>query len=482
MLTRLHNRLLASYAAIVITVLLIVALALFAFTVASRVRLLQPLQQLSAISSGARRELLRAVEAGGDGRALQRVLQDTAAEQRVRILIANAATRQVIFDTDPDQGWLGITIGNLGSAPRLFSSTQPDAIAGSFVHPTTGVEWLVYGRPLSDQSRLIVFYAQRAPTAVAFFRQYFLRPLCGAGLLALLLSVLLAYWIAGTVSRPLRQLAGAATAVSQGQYDQPVTPEGPQEVRQLAASFNQMAAQVQRSQQAQRDFVANVSHDLKTPITSIHGWSQSLLDGTADTPETQQHAAGVIHAEAERMARMVTQLLDLARIESGQFTLVRDLVDLPALLRAALQALAPRAAEAGVQLTHDLPPAPPIAGDPDRLTQVFTNLLDNALTHTPRNGRVHLALAAQADGGVVVSVRDSGKGIPAAELPRVFERFYQVDKARSGARRGAGLGLAIAKEIVAAHGGEIAVHSEEGLGTEFRVRLPKGFRIEATTN
>lgn len=477
MLTRLHSRLLASYTAIVVTVLLIVAAALFGFTVASRVRLLQPLQQLSAVSSGTRFQLQRLVESDGDVRQLQRILSNTAAEQGVRILIADGSTRRVVFDTDPDQGWLGVTIGNLGSAPRLFRNNQPDAIAGSFVHPTSGVEWLVYGQPLSNQNRLIIFYAQRAPTTVAFFREYFARPLCGAGLIAILLSVLLAFWIAGTVARPLQQLAGAATAVSHGRYDQTVTPEGPQEVRQLAHSFNQMAAQVQMAQQAQRDFVANVSHDLKTPITSISGWSQSLLDGTADTAEAQRHAAGVIHAEAGRMARMVAQLLDLARIESGQFKLVREIIDLRQLLADAHQALAPRAADAGITLTLDLRPVPPIAGDADRLMQVFANLLDNALTHTPRNGRVHLALTPHADGTLEVGVQDSGKGIPAAELPRIFERFYQVDKARAGAQRGAGLGLAIVKEIVEAHGGQVAVRSQEGHGTLFTVRLPRGFTI-----
>jgi len=230
--------------------------------------------------------------------------------------------------------------------------------------------------------------------------------------------------------------------------------------------------------------VANVSHELKTPLTSIQGFSQALLDGTAGDEQARGRAAAIIHEEAGRMRRLVDELLDLARLEAGQVILAREAVDVPDLLRACAARYASVADQAGiaveVQMAESLPP---VVGDPDRLGQVFGNLVDNAIKHsTGATGGGRVALnAQQQDSSVVCSVTDSGPGIPADDLPRVFERFYQVDKSRarrsgvsdsSGQARGAGLGLAIAKEIVQAHGGRIAVESVEGLGTRFTVYLP----------
>ncbi|MCZ7669248.1 MAG: HAMP domain-containing histidine kinase [Chloroflexi bacterium] len=159
---------------------------------------------------------------------------------------------------------------------------------------------------------------RRSQRPVPFFNQTFFRPIFTGGLLAFIASIVLAFAIAGWVAQPLQRAAGAARALSQGDYDQRILVTGPDEVQTVARSFNSMAQQVKASNQAQRDFVSNVSHDLKTPLTSIRGWSQSLLDGTAVSEAEQQQAAGVIYHEAERMQRMVEQLLDLARIESGQ--------------------------------------------------------------------------------------------------------------------------------------------------------------------
>ena len=214
-----------------------------------------------------------------------------------------------------------------------------------------------------------------------------------------------------------------------------------------------MAEQVRASQQSQRDFLANVSHDLKTPLTSIQGFAQAITDGAAGDAESVRRSAGVIQDEAQRMSRMVSELLDLARIESGQIVMRREPVHLNAVLRDCVDKLALRAQQTGVKLNAQVPDdLPVVLGDGDRLAQVFTNLLDNALKHTPEGGKVTLAARSLSGSsivrrgktwpaGVEVSVSDTGSGIPPEDLGRIFERFYQVDKSRPARQRpGAGAG------------------------------------------
>jgi two-component system sensor histidine kinase ResE len=234
-----------------------------------------------------------------------------------------------------------------------------------------------------------------------------------------------------------------------------------------------MIARVENSQRSQRDFVANVSHELRTPLTSIQGFAQAILDDTADTPEARKQAAQIIYNEAGRMHRMALALLDLAKLEAGTADLKMDAVDMKALLQNIVDKFTPQAQHAGISLQLEDPSQlPSLNGDGDRLAQVFTNLVENALKCTPTGGRVVLS-ATSAGTEVQVSITDSGIGIPNDALPRLFDRFYQVDPSRAGGERhGAGLGLAIVREIVEAHGGRISVRSEPGHGTTFVIHLP----------
>jgi signal transduction histidine kinase len=256
-----------------------------------------------------------------------------------------------------------------------------------------------------------------------------------------------------------------------------------------------MVARVDSSQQVTRDFVSNVSHELKTPLTSIQGFSQAIMEGATQDEAAKRRAAGIIHQEAGRMARLVEDLLDLARIDSGQVVMNKTQLELGQILSSTVERLLPQAARQRVKLVKQWDNLPPIVGDGDRLAQVFTNLLDNAVRHTPADGQVTLssrltrgllhprrvrpglvqpdAATALSERGdfVEVSIADTGPGIPPADLARIFERFYQVDKSRKR-ERGAGLGLAIAKEIVEAHGGYLRVESEGGVGAKFTVILP----------
>jgi signal transduction histidine kinase len=299
--------------------------------------------------------------------------------------------------------------------------------------------------------------------------------LAWAGVLALALSVILAALMAYSIARPLDRIARAAEEVAAGRYDQQLDISAPAEVARLAASFNSMARQVKATLQSQQDLVANVSHDLKTPLTSIQGFSQALLDGTASDEAARERAAAVIHEEASRMRRLVDDLLDLARLEAGQVALAREPVAMGELLRACATRFAPLSERSNVTMDVEVPAAlPTVVGDADRLGQVFGNLVDNALKHArggSDGGRVVLRAEQQTD-FVVCSVTDNGPGIPAEDLSRIFERFYQVDKSRTRLKGGAGLGLAIAQEIVHAHGGQIRAESVEGLGTRFSVELP----------
>ncbi|MBC8512150.1 MAG: HAMP domain-containing histidine kinase [Dehalococcoidia bacterium] len=311
--------------------------------------------------------------------------------------------------------------------------------------------------------------------ALAFWAE-FAKPFLWAGLIALGVSIVIAILLARSVYLPIRRVTNAAEEIAQGQYNQEVPVAGPKEVRGLALSFNQMAKQVKHSQQMLRNFVADVSHELRTPLTSIKGFSQAILDGTAKDKEAQLKAARVIEDESKRMMRLVNELLELSRLESGQVNMVKEPTDLKELLQQCREIFTIRAEEKGLQFTTNVEPLPPVNGDIDRLEQVFSNLLDNAFKHTPAGGKVSIAARQHSPNFIEVAVLDTGPGIPPEQLPHVFERFYRVDA--SGTKTGTGLGLAIAREIVRAHGGDIKVNSVLGEGTEFLVRLPVNYSTQ----
>jgi len=328
--------------------------------------------------------------------------------------------------------------------------------------------WLYVAQPLGE-GRSLLLLAPR-PSPVAAIGQELLLPLIlRAALVALAASLVFAWLISRWVSAPLKKTAEAARSVAGGDYDQRLAPSGPDEAHSLATSFNEMVQQVQGSQQAMRDFVANVSHDLRTPLTSIQGYAQAILDGTA--PDIK-NAAGVIYDESDRLGRLVEQLLDLARMDAGQAPLNRGPVDLGAILGSIVERLELKANKKNIRIKKLMNSLPALIGDGDRLAQVFTNLIDNALKHTPEGGEVRLKTKESA-GWITVHVDDTGTGISPDELSRIFERFYQLDKSRSGGGpRGAGLGLAISREIVEAHGGSLKAQSVVGRGSRFTVRLP----------
>ncbi len=217
-----------------------------------------------------------------------------------------------------------------------------------------------------------------------------------------------------------------------------------------------------------RHFVADVSHQLKTPLTSIQGFAQAMLDGTAADDETRLKAVQIINDESQRMRQQVDELLELARMQAGQLKIDREHVDVKELLEHCREIFTVQAEEKGVAFKMNSEAALMVIGDFDRLEQVFSNLLDNAIKNSPLKGEVLIDARKAQAGFVEVRISDSGPGIPPEQLPYVFERFYQA----GGMRTGVGLGLAIAREIVLAHGGTIEASSSPGEGAEFIVRLP----------
>ncbi len=294
------------------------------------------------------------------------------------------------------------------------------------------------------------------------------RPFLLAGIIALVLSLIIAFLFARSVYHPLNRVSNAAQGVARGDYDQKIPVTGPKELSELAANFNDMAEQVKQSQQQLRHFLADVSHELKSPITSIQGFAQAIVDGTAGDDETRLKAASIINDESKRMRRQIDELLELARMQSGQLKITREPVALNELLQYCHEVFNIQAQEKDIRLKMETGDLVTVLGDVDRLEQLFSNLLDNAIKNSPADGEVHVTSRKLGGDYVEVRIADSGPGIPPEQLPHVFERFYQV----TGVRTGVGLGLAIAREIVLAHGGTIEARSEPGEGAEFIVRLP----------
>lgn len=269
---------------------------------------------------------------------------------------------------------------------------------------------------------------------------------------------------------PLQALTDVVGRFGAGRRDARAREAGASQVRDLAREFNSMADRVDANDRAMRGFIADMSHELRTPLTAIRGFSQALIDGDAPA-ERRQRSLEVIHGETQRILRMVQQLLDLSRLEAGQMELQLSEVSAAELLSQSADLFSQRAAAAGVALARDAAPdAPAIRGDFDRLSQVLNNLIENALRHTAEGAITLTAGPAEEPGAALrIEVRDTGTGIDPEHLPRLFDRFWQPPH-RSGP--GAGLGLAISREIVRAHGGEISAESRPGEGAAFRITLP----------
>jgi len=464
MLHSLRSRLWWSYMLVTMAALGIVAFVLFIYIIQNPSTYRQASARLTVVAA-----LLRKNEAALSSLPvmnLQNRIEQVGQNSDVRIIIFNKK-RQAIADSQSAQ---------LGS---LQMPLLPRLRISSVMKDQQGQNWIYIIQHLNDGNWLMVAVPRPAVPLLTILSDELMLPILGAAVAALIISLLVAYWLARWIGEPLQRLVVASRQMP-SLNTQPVSLQGPHEVQELTRAFNEMNNRVQTSRKSQRDFVANVSHELKTPLTSVQGFAQAILDGTADTPESRQQAARVIYNEAGSMHRMVLDLLDLARLDAGTLELQSAPVNLPALLNNIAEKFSPQAHATDVSIRVESADLPAIMGDGDRLSQVFSNLVDNALKNTPAGGIVTLrarltgtSTSLGAGSAIEVDVADTGAGIPAEALPHIFERFYQADPSRPGGEKhGTGLGLAIVKEIVAAHSGKISVRSTPGAGSLFTVTLP----------
>ena len=379
--------------------------------------------------------------------------------------------------TSPPDGVMVIRVSAAGI--RTVEGAQLSVLPPAF---TDGVpHWGVVGKdvyaflPEADGSSVTVLQPSpsrgslgRMSATLGFLQSLWWQFLL-AGAFAAVIALVIARWLARGMTQPLRDMAQAARRMETGDYSTRVHTTSRDEVGQLATAFNRMSEELEHLEQSRRDLVANVSHELKTPITAIRAHLENLLDGVEQpAPETLQ----VMLAQSERLGRLVEALLDLSKLESGEVPLRREDVTLEPLVDQVVSEIEVARPERGVRLERELArDLPAVDADRERVHQVLFNLVDNAVRFTPPGGEVRVS-AYRHNGSVEIKVADTGVGIPAEHLPRLFERFYRVDTARSREDGGTGIGLAIARSVVEMHGGHIRAESELGRGSTFTFDLP----------
>ena len=414
------------------------------------------------------------------------VFQRQLEGQNLRMLLVDLDTRRITFDSAT--AWEGqpwdFQVPAVASASPEVGPTSWRPARTQLVQSRARVDgrtWLYVSVNLDPHngagstSALVLL----APNTSLGDAGRYMQSVLPIPLLLLILSALavviwlFSAWLTRSLTRNLQPVITGTQEIAAGNLDYrvPASASSLSEVMALGHSFNRMAAEVQNARQAQRNFVANVGHDLKTPLTSIQGFSQALVDGTATSFQSQSRAVSIIHDESQRLGKLVDELLDVARLDQDRLQLQKQRLQVDAVLTELVRRYLPKYQAAGVTLAWETgSETVNISADPDRLQRVFANLLDNALAYTPAGGAVTLSVA-QHPTQVEIRVIDTGPGIPAEDLDHIFERFYRVDKSRSG-RRSTGLGLAIVRELVQAHGGTVGVESEIGVGSQFWVRLP----------
>jgi two-component system, OmpR family, sensor kinase len=331
--------------------------------------------------------------------------------------------------------------------------------------------WFYQINPINDSLYLISAVPRPQLQISAIFQDELLNPLFRAGIIAMLVAFVVSWFVARWITRPLKNISESASKLASGDFP-PIPLEGPLEVQRLAGVINQMDRQVRDTLQSQKDFVANVSHEFKTPLTSIQGFAQAIHDGTLDSRDGTLNAAHVILEETDRLNYMVNDLLILAKLDAGMITMDMQPLSLNSILEKIVERFSFQISDKDLDVEVDLTHPNMITADGERIVQVFNNLIDNAIKFSPAKSRIIIS-DRYDEKYAFISVKDEGPGITPEESKRIFDRFYQVDKSRGKQfSRGVGLGLSIAYQIIKAHGGDIRVQSDVGQGACFMVKLP----------
>jgi signal transduction histidine kinase len=319
----------------------------------------------------------------------------------------------------------------------------------------------------STFNRLMIQAGTPAAEAQSMFDHGVVTIFLIAVLIAVAISIGLAVILAARLAMPLRRMSRAAERIAAGDYEARVPGGGPVELDSLAGSFNRMALSLADQERERRDFIVNAAHELRTPLTNLQGYLEALRDGViAPTPEQ----FGSLYEEAQRLVRLSHSLDALSDSEPGDRLAACQDIDLPQAVRSAFEVARPAFEAKAIEVDMRIPEGLVARAEPDGLAQVLANLLQNASRYTPRGGRATIDVEGNRN-RVLISITNTGDGIPAADLPRVFDRFYRVEKSRDAARGGAGIGLAIVKQLVEAFGGRVGADSN-GHMTRFWFSLP----------
>lgn len=327
--------------------------------------------------------------------------------------------------------------------------------------------------PIMDRGKFIG--AVLLYTPVAGINEVFLKMrsfFIGAAVLGIFISTILGLFLSRYITRPLREVSQAARGLSEGNFEDRVKINSRDELGQLGETFNYMAERLANYEKMRRDFVANVSHELTSPLTSIQGFIDVLIEGKSKNKQEEGRYLSILQKETYRLSKLVSELLEISRLEGQRVHFDMESFPVSLVINRAVAILKPQLDKKNLKVKITVPKdLPQCLGDEDRVEQVVYNLLDNAIRYSPPEGNILICVTPIND-EILTEIVDNGPGIPKDELPRIWERFYRVDKARSRSEGGTGLGLAIVQEIIKKHGGRLTVESEEGEGTVFGFTLP----------
>jgi signal transduction histidine kinase len=463
----LNFRLLAAFAAIIIVIIGTV----FGFTYRSTRTEISRIEERLQTAQDRRveTELARYYQSAGNWSGAQTLVAQLAQIYNSRIILTDVAG---IVQADSDNKLAGTkyeskkpgrTLMTFQYRPGTFQIVNPEnsspdtsslPIGGT---RTTGTLYVLHNSQDINRASLQLTYK----TIGRFF--------LWGGLLAIALAILLSFILSRRILSPVKALTGVAREFGKGDFTRRVEVTDQGEMGELARSFNTMADDLERNERLRRNMVADIAHELRTPLTNLRGYLEAISDGVVKPDEAAVHS---LSDEAATLSRLVEDLQELSLADAGELKLVFQTQDISVLIRDTVTALQARATAKGVYISADISSELPELGiDSQRIKQVLYNLLDNAVAHTGRDGQIKVNGWREED-QVFVSVADNGEGIPPEDLPFIFERFYRVDKSRTRATGGTGLGLTIVKRLVEAHGGKIDVRSTVGEGTTFTFSLP----------
>jgi signal transduction histidine kinase len=391
-------------------------------------------------------ELTRYYLRQGDWEGIQPLMEQWGNLYGQRIILTDA---DGIVVADSEATLLGEVYAPDLTGRLLSSPWQTGAIGTIYVTPTSSPE-------IDLNSLQIVFNA---------IGRFFI----WGGLVALVIGLLITFFLSRRILAPVKSLTLAAKRLGQGDFSQRVQSKDKSEVGELAQTFNAMAGDLERAEQLKRDMIADVAHELRTPLSNIRGYLEAIRDGIKKPDTDTIHS---LDEEVALLSRLVDDLQELSLVEAGELKLVCQAENIGDLIKQTVAGVQAQATTKGLSVSIDLADKLLLVNiDSQRISQVLRNLLDNAVAHTAKGGTITVT-ARQQDNYLEVAVADTGEGIPAEDLPDIFERFYRVDKSRARATGGSGLGLTIAKRLVEAHGGKIEVQSEPGKGSCFTFTLP----------